>query len=208
MTEAEAIRWLTERHVSRETSRQLQTFVDLLTASAGKQNLVSAASLQHIWARHIVDSAQLLALAGPGRWLDVGAGAGMPGIVIAILGSRPVTLVEPRRQRAVFLQAVAEATGITGSVNVVSSHVESMSDPDGYDIISARAFAPLPRLFALAKHMSNPVTRWILPKGRSASSEVAAARAAWHGNFELIPSVTDPEAAIVVASGIRRRTRR
>ena len=75
------------------------------------------------------------------------------------------------------------------------------------DVISARAFAPLPKLLALAERFSTPETVWILPKGRNAKSELEAARSSWQGDFRLEPSLTDADAGIVVASRVRRKPR-
>jgi 16S rRNA (guanine527-N7)-methyltransferase len=105
MTEAEARQWIVDRFgVAREA--KLAAFVALLIAESQHQNLVSKSSIGEIWARHIVDSAQLLAFAdsaSDGLWIDIGTGAGLPGIVVAILRDAPVMMIEPRRKRVDFL---------------------------------------------------------------------------------------------------------
>lgn len=208
MTEAEARVWLAHQDVPRETYALLERYVELLTVKSANENLISAASLQHIWSRHIVDSLQLLPLAPPGRWLDLGSGAGLPGFVVALASDRATTLVEPRRRRTAFLHAASAATGIGDRVNIVQAKSQAVADEAGFPVISARAVAPLPQLLASAYHLSNSATRWILPKGRSASREVEAVRASWQGRFVLVSSITDPEAAIIVASEVRPRKRR
>ena len=107
----EQLAQVAQRPVSRETFEKLEAYISLLREESERQNLVSAATLDHIWDRHILDSAQLLRFEpGSGAsWVDIGSGAGLPGIVIACLTDGPVTLVEPRRLRADFLHKVTES---------------------------------------------------------------------------------------------------
>ena len=207
MTEEEARAWLEVANVPRGTYDRLAAFARFLRDENEHQNLVSASTLDAIWARHIVDSAQLLALAGPGSWVDLGSGAGFPGLVIAAIGGRPVTLVESRAKRIGFLQQAAEVLGITDRVEIFGGRVE-MLPARQFAVISARAFAPLPRLLGVAHRLSTPETAWLLPKGRSAERELADVTDSWQGMFRIVPSVTDSEAAIIVASQVRPRKRR
>ena len=191
------------RPVSRETFEKLGRYVDLLIAENGRQNLIARSTESDVWKRHIADSAQLLRFAPPegGRWLDIGTGAGLPGLVIAILTGDPVTLVEPRRLRAEFLERAAAELDLR--VTVTCAKVEKLTGQ--FDVITARAVAAADALFGMAAHLSHPGTIWILPKGRSAKSELDAALQAWQGSFRLEPSVTSGEAAILVASHVRRK---
>jgi 16S rRNA (guanine527-N7)-methyltransferase len=202
MTEAEAREWITSHFgVSRET--QLQHLVRLLTKEATAQNLVAPSTIDQIWTRHIVDSAQLSLLAErEGRWIDVGSGAGLPGLVLAILSDQPIELVEPRRLRTAFLERAAHDLGLT-NVTVVTAKVERTDGVAG--VITARAVASLEQLFAIASHRADPSTVWVLPKGRSAYSEVEAAQHKWHGSFHVEPSITAADSLIVVARGVRRK---
>lgn len=202
MTEDEARGWVRERYgVSRET--QLAVFVELLRDEAGKQNLVAPSTLDQIWSRHIVDSAQLLAhVPDDGVLLDIGSGAGLPGLVVALLRDAPVELVEPRKLRTDFLSRAAEELGITNVV-VLTDKVERTKGPAS--VILARAVAQLPDLFRIARHRSTSSTVWVLPKGRNAQSEVEEARRKWHGSFHVEPSITAPDSLIVVAKGVRPR---
>ena len=161
-----------------------------------------------MWQRHIVDSAQLLLHAGnaDGNWLDLGTGAGFPGLVVAIIGSREVTLVEQRPLRAEFLKRVARTLCLTDRVKVLNEKLERLPTKP-YFTISARAFAPLDRLLALSMRFSTDKTRWLLPKGRSAQTELDAIGTTWQGEFSLLPSITDPEAHIIVAERVRQRGR-
>jgi 16S rRNA (guanine527-N7)-methyltransferase len=203
MTESEARAAL---DVPRETMERLDRFVALLTEENERQNLVSRASLAHIWTRHVYDSAQLARFA-PGdaaRWLDLGSGAGFPGLVVALLHPARVTLVEARKLRADFLRRAADVLGVAEKVEILCARVEALA-PRAFDVISARAFAPLGGLLAVAAPFSSEKTIWILPKGRNAKSELEAARSSWQGDFRLEPSLTDDEAGIVVARGVSRR---
>lgn len=200
MTEEEARAWTAD--VPHETVQRLERFAGLVVAENARQNLISAATVPNLWGRHIVDSLQLARLAPEGgRWLDLGSGAGFPGIVIAI-GGRYITLVESRTMRAAFLaQAVAEL-GLAAHVAIYGGRLERMPT-EHFAVITARAFAPLDRLFGMAHRFSTAQTRWLLPKGRGAAAELAAARASWQGSFDIVPSVTDPESGIIVASDVR-----
>jgi 16S rRNA (guanine527-N7)-methyltransferase len=208
VTEDEAQAWLqSDLAVSRETLDRLAAFRAMVIAEASNQNLISQASISQIWVRHIVDSAQLLCHApAKGRWLDLGTGAGFPGIVIALLRDRPITLVESRRKRVTFLQDLIDQFALH-HVDLVGSSVESM-ETDPFSVISARAFAPLPRLLTLAHRFSRPKTVWLLPKGRSAREEVDSVKGEWTGVFHVKQSLTDSEAHIIVAQGVTRKGRR
>jgi 16S rRNA (guanine527-N7)-methyltransferase len=191
------------RPVSRETLGRLEAYAALLIDENKRQNLVSTSTIDHLWERHIIDSAQLVRFephAGA-SWLDIGSGAGLPGVVIACLVDGRVTLVEPRRLRADFLHKAVESLGI--GANVVAGKAESL---DGkYDVITARAVAPLAKLFELSHHLSTRNSRWVLPKGRNAQSELADAERAWQGVFHVEQSLTDADSRIIVAKGVKAR---
>jgi 16S rRNA (guanine527-N7)-methyltransferase len=118
-----------------------------------------------------------------------------------------VTLVEERKLRVSFLQEAADALGIAAKTEIVGSRVER-APVRPYDVISARAFAPLPKLLTLGTAFSTTKTRWILPKGRNAQVELEAAESSWQGVFRLEPSVTDPEAWIIVAEAVQPKGKR
>jgi 16S rRNA (guanine527-N7)-methyltransferase len=202
MTEVEARNWLADHFsVSRETWDRLDAFVAFLKAEAVHQNLISASTVDHIWARHIVDCAQLL-LSAPdhvGSWIDLGSGAGFPGIVIALLSDWHVTLVESRAKRIDYLDRAIRQLGIEGCTSVAGMPVERVATAK-YDVISARAFAPLPKLLSLAERFSTDKTIWLLPKGRNAVNELEEANKAWDLDFSVQPSVTDPDAGILVGT--------
>jgi len=204
MTEDEARNWVRDRFgVPRETL--LDRFVTMLRDEATHQNLVSANSLGAVWARHITESAQLIPMAAsnPGHWVDIGTGAGFPGIVIAALTDRDVTLIEPRRKRADFLERVVAALDLEPRVAVQCCRAEQCAMTGA--VISARAVAALPALLDSAAHLSTKKSLWLLPKGRSAAEEVAAARQTWHGVFHVEQSITDPHSLIITAKGVARR---
>jgi 16S rRNA (guanine527-N7)-methyltransferase len=193
------------RHVSRETFERLETFVKILRASASEQNLIASSTLDQVWGRHILDSAQLVRFEPQAHstWLDVGSGAGLPGLVVAILVDGPMTLVEPRRLRADFLRNAVETLGLSSRVRVEQAKVERISGT--FDMITARAVAPLCRLLEISAHLSTKKTVWALPKGRSALTELAEAQRAWQGMFHVEQSVTDEDSHIVVASGVGKK---
>ena len=205
MEEADARAWVKRRYdVPRETMERLDAFAALLRHESERQNLVSKASLDQLWRRHFADSAQLLAFAPSphASWVDLGSGAGFPGLVVALLHEGPVALVEERRLRLDFLHRAAETLRV--EVEILATKVERLA-PRPFDVISARAFAPLPRLLELGTGLSTTKTVWVLPKGRNAETELAALDASWQGNFRIEASVTDPDAGIVIAEGVQRR---
>lgn len=201
MTEDDAQEWLRVNFdVSRETWERLEAFIAFLQHEALSQNLISASTLDSIWGRHIVDSAQLLKL-GPavrsGKWIDLGSGAGFPGIVIAMLSGYDVTLVESRGRRIDYLARAIELLELKPQVTLAGMPLQRMETAP-YSVISARAFAPLPRLFELAARFSTDKTVWLLPKGRNAVKEWYEVQPVWTGDFRIEPSVTDAESGILV----------
>lgn len=180
---------------------RLSDFVHLLLEESGRQNLIASATTPTVWNRHIVDSAQLLLHVPretPLRWVDLGSGAGLPGLVNAIIAPHHhFTLVERRPLRTDWLSRAARELGLD-NVQVVSAPVSALPDQT-FDVITARAFAPMPKLFAMAKRLASGKTLWILPKGKSAKQEMSAIPG-WQGRFHVEPSVTDDESGIIVGS--------
>jgi 16S rRNA (guanine527-N7)-methyltransferase len=195
------------RDVPRETFRRLERFVDLLRDEAAKQNLIAPSTMDRIWERHVLDSAQLLrfAPAGMASWADVGSGAGLPGMVIAILTGDPVTLIEPRRLRADFLRESIATLALGGRVTVECAKVERVEGP--FDVITGRAVAALDKFLAIAGHLANSETTWVLPKGRNAQSELAQAKRNWHCEVSVEQSCTDPESQVLVLTRVGKKKR-
>ncbi|MFM6949842.1 MAG: 16S rRNA (guanine(527)-N(7))-methyltransferase RsmG [Novosphingobium sp.] len=180
-------------------AERMSRLIALLREENACQNLVAAASLSTVWQRHIVDSAQLLTrvsreTASP--WLDLGTGAGFPGLVIAAL--RPdceVIMVESRSRRIDWLERARVALGLDRAL-VVGSRLE-LVESRPVSVISARAFAPLDRLLDLSARFSTKDTVYLLPKGRSAQQELSELKG-WDHLFHVEQSLTDPEAGVIV----------
>ena len=210
MTEQDAKDWLqTQFSVSRETWGRLEAYVAILLEEMEQQNLIAESTRPHIWARHIVDSAQLIPLASTaedGLWIDLGSGAGLPGIVVAILTDRPVQMVESRRKRIDFLNRLVTELGLDRAT-VSGGRVETVPTTQAA-VISARAYAPLSRLFESALHLSSKKTTWVLPKGRNAQNELEEATRTWQGVFHVERSVTDADSAIIVAHAVKSDRRK
>ena len=180
---------------------RLERFAAMLVAESGRQNLIAASTIPILWVRHIADSAQLLALDrdGAGLWVDLGSGAGLPGLVVAILSERPILLVESRKRRCEFLRDVVDALGL-GHVEVAEAPLEKVATrPAG--TISSRAFAPLDKLIELSARFSTEAPRWLLPQGRNAVKELALLPPAWQRMFHVEQSRTDADSQILVGSG-------
>lgn len=205
MTEQEARDWIATRYGETRTAT-LARFADRIMAETANQNLIAASTIDSIWERHLLDSAQLAPLAaeaGEGDWIDIGSGAGFPGIVAAILTDRRVVLVEPRGRRATLLSEMASDLGLANVV-VHQAKIERLASDRPAAVISARAVARLTALFAIGHRHGDSDTIWLLPKGRSAADELAEAKADWRGMFHVEHSITDPTSSIVVAKGVRQ----
>jgi 16S rRNA (guanine527-N7)-methyltransferase len=196
--------------VSRETFAALQQLESLVQRWTKAVNLVSNASLRDLWQRHIEDSAQLLAFCPQNAqsWLDLGSGGGFPGLVVAILAreARPnlrVTLAESDQRKATFLRQAAQGIGL--NVQVSNSRIESL-EPANADVISARALAPLTHLLAFAERHVTLDGVAIFPKGARFEEEIAEARKSWDFDVDVHPSLSEPEAAILVIRKIHRAT--
>jgi 16S rRNA (guanine527-N7)-methyltransferase len=199
--------------VSRETLDRLETYASLLEQWQRTINLVAPSTLSAVWVRHFADSAQLLALAPAGakHWLDLGSGAGFPGLVLAILlaerGEGYVTLIESDTRKAAFLAEVARRTGV--AVDILCKRIEKSATQaklPPIDVITARALAPLPRLLDLAAPYFSQATVGLFAKGREAQAEIEAAQAQWDFTFELHPSMTDSEGRIIVVRALQAKT--
>lgn len=202
-TEDDARAWIAARHGDGAVDR-LGRFAAIVVEETARQNLISPSTIPHIWVRHLLDSAQLLTHADgvSGAWLDVGTGAGFPGIVIALLRQEPITLVEPRAKRAMFLSDSATALGLD-HVTVIQSRVETMA-ASRFAIISARAVASLDDIVDMTRHVRDARTRYILPRGRSGRTDLETLRREWQGLFHVEQSLTDPESSIILGKGVTR----
>lgn len=197
--------------VSRETVERLEAYAGLLLKWQKTINLVAPSTLGDIWNRHFADSAQLLALAPPDatRWLDLGSGAGFPGMVLAILlrereGAR-VTLVESDSRKVAFLREVARATG--APVDILCERIEKPATQakvgESINVVTARALAPLPKLLDLSAPYFSKDTVGLFLKGREAQAEVEAAHQIWDFEAALEPSVTDSSGRIVIVRALK-----
>lgn len=208
--ESEARAWLERRgDFSTLAGERLEKLRSLLIEENQNQNLVSAPSLDHIWLRHFADSAQLIDYVPretTGSWLDLGTGAGFPGLVIAILRPDAETvMVESRARRIDWLDRAIEALGLKNA-KLYGSRLENVDDRP-FCAISARAFAPLPKLLDLSARFSTAETTWLLPKGRSARQELDDLRG-WNHMFHVEQSLTDPEAGVIVGKLAGRKGKR
>lgn len=198
--------------VSRETTDRLSLYARLLERWQKAINLVSASTLPQIWHRHFADSAQLAGLAPHARtWIDLGSGAGFPGLVVAILladtNRCEVTLVESDTRKCAFLREVARQTAIT--VDIVNARIESLSTQAriaAVDVISARALAPMSALLALASPLFSRDTVALFPKGREVGPELEAARRDWSFESACIPSLTDKNGFILQVRALKAKT--
>ncbi len=190
--------------VSRETLARLEDFATLLRKWQRRINLVSDSSLGDLWRRHMLDSAQILAYA-PRRaadrrlnWVDLGSGAGFPGLVVAIMGAGEVHLIESNARKCAFL---GEAARITGAR--VTIHCDRIGDIEPWpaDVITARACAPLGRLLALAQPFTGPRSRCLFLKGQDIEFELTEASKCWRIDAKVHKSRSSPSGAVLEIRG-------
>jgi 16S rRNA (guanine527-N7)-methyltransferase len=195
--------------VSRETLDRLDRFVTVLLEWQQRMNLIASSTESKIWTRHIADSLQLLTLAPQARiWVDLGSGAGFPGVVIACaLADRPgarVHLVERSTKKAAFLRGAVHATGAPAEVHAVGleDFVENLAVP--VDVVTARALAPLAALLSATYPLLKTGTLGLFPKGQDVDAELTEAAKCWSIQSSLAPSLTNPKARIVSITGIEK----
>jgi len=184
--------------VSRETLARLKAYADVLADWNARHNLVARSTLPDLWRRHFWDSAQLAPLIpDTARTLaDLGSGAGFPGLVLAAM--RPdltVTLHEATTKKCAFLQAAADRMGLT--VTIQNARLEELARQP-FDVVTARALAPLPQLLTYAQNFVGPGGICLFLKGQNVGAELTEAHKYWNIKASQVPSQTDPSAAIVV----------
>lgn len=200
--------------VSREIIEKLENYSSLLGLWQRTINLVAPSTLPHVWHRHFADSAQILAFAPPAPriWVDLGSGAGFPGMVAAILLAERspacrVTLMESDSRKAAFLSEVARKLGV--AVDIRAGRIENVSTRaklESVDVVSARALAPLDRLLGLAAPMWGTSTVGLFLKGRGVEAELEAAKAVFSFDVRLEPSLTDASGHCAVIRNLRGRS--
>lgn len=189
--------------LSPETEHRLKIFCVFLQERAEGQNLIARGDLPNLWQRHLLDSLQLASLIPPtvASGLDLGSGAGFPGLVLAIATGLPFTLVESHHRKAAFLADAARL--VEAPVTISTARIEEAALPPSR-LITARALAPLPRLLGLAAPLLAKGGVCLFPKGKNASMELTAAATGWHMHAERWQSLTDPAATVLRISEIRR----
>jgi 16S rRNA (guanine527-N7)-methyltransferase len=189
------------------------TYESLLRQWQKAVNLVAPSTLDAVWERHCADSAQLLRYAPPDAqsWLDLGSGAGFPGLVLALLlAQRPgarVTLVESDSRKAAFLREVGRQT--RAPVDICCARIETLSTQTKLrkvDVITARALAPLDRLLELSTPFFGASTVALFLKGREADREIAEAKLTWRFEHKKEPSLTDPQGRVLVIAKLRSQS--
>jgi len=182
--------------VSRETMERLHIYADVLADWNSRMNLVARSTLEDVWHRHMLDSAQLFPLIQKDTkvLVDLGSGAGFPGLVLAIMGIPEVHLIESTGKKVSFLQTVAEQTAV--SIKIHNNRIETVK-PFIADVITARALAPLDKLLGYARPFSGPDTQHIYLKGQHVGDELTEAHKIWNMKVDRQPSSTDPRGSVL-----------
>jgi len=191
--------------VSRETLARLDRFVELLLHWQSSMNLIGSSTIPQLWTRHVADSLQLLDLAPNARtWIDLGTGAGFPGVVIACaLAGMPgakVWLVDKSPKKGAFLRAAVRALDIPALVHTGRIEDFSASFSDSADVVTARALAPMPKLLGFVAPFVEKGAQALLSKGQDIDAELTEAAKYWNIEAMRVPSRTNPTSRIVVVS--------
>jgi 16S rRNA (guanine527-N7)-methyltransferase len=187
-------------YVSRETLTRLEAYVVLLIKWNKKMSLISKRSEVEIWQRHVLDSMQLYPLLEGvrGNIVDLGSGGGFPGLVLAIMGVKNLSLVESDQRKCAFLRHVARQTNT--EVNVIGARIETLQQPKA-EVIMARGFAALTTIFEISREMCRPETQFILLKGEKLHDEVMEAEKKWTFSQEILHSKSDTSGSILIVRG-------
>jgi 16S rRNA (guanine527-N7)-methyltransferase len=193
--------------VSRETIRKLEKYLEILLKWNPKINLVSKHTIDHAWKRHFVDSAQLLQHA-PNfqKWVDIGSGAGFPGMVIAILAAElypesEIHLIESDQRKCAFLRNVSRETSVRPIIH--NCRIEDF-EGTGFDIVSARALASVDLLLHLSEKLLSRQGKCLFLKGRQCDTELTEAQKTWRFECDKIPGSTEDDGIIVRIGGLTR----
>lgn len=198
--------FMADSGVSRETADKLALYAEMLADWQSRMNLVGPATLPDVWKRHMLDSTQLWRLINnPATILDIGSGAGFPGLVLAVLGAGHVTLVDSVAKKTRFLTAVIEALDLKSRVTICNARIEALPRQH-FSTITARACASLAQLFDWSHRFAADSTQWILPKGETVAQELAEADRDWHFTYRQHESMTDPRGRIVEAWNVMPAT--
>lgn len=191
--------------VSRETMAQIDAFAGLLERWQTKINLVGPKTIDEIWSRHIWDAAQIRNYipSETTSIMDIGSGAGLPGVILAALTDALIHSVESDGRKIAFQRQVAMAMGLVEKVVLHNKRVETLP-AIGADVITARAFAPLAKLFELSHTHAHDKTLWILPKGQNVALELEEATKCWTFHVKQVHSETDDQAKLLLIHSVRR----
>jgi 16S rRNA (guanine527-N7)-methyltransferase len=197
--------------VSRETQTRLEKFAELLLLWQQKTNLISPATIPHLWTRHVADSLQLLNLAPNAKiWVDFGSGGGFPAIPIAcVLADRTDThvhLIESNGKKAAFLREAIRVTGVKATVHAERVEKYNQSPVKSVDVVTARALAPLKTLCDQAFALIGQGAIGLYPKGQDVAAELTDTAKCWNIEASTVASKTSPEGCIVVVRGLKRLT--
>lgn len=199
-------------YVSRETLLRLDSYVQSLLRWQKTINLISPSTVDHVWERHILDSAQLVPIFPEARvWLDIGSGAGLPALVVAILRQEAqpdfsISMIEANLKKCAFLREAiriskANATVLSGRIE----HIVNKPLAPTPDVVTARALAPLPDLLEMCRPLLERGTKAVFMKGAGTELELTEARKHWNIDAELIQSVTESESRLVLIHSAKKR---
>jgi len=186
--------------VPRETIQQLEKFVDLLLTSNKSMNLIGKSTEADVWSRHVLDSLQILKVIGRKSILDIGTGAGFPGVVVSIVGGNQTFLVEKSPKKCAFLRRVKKE--IEGSFEIINQEIEGVNIKN-IDVITCRGFASIKKILQLISNTKLHPKEFVLLKGRSYKAELEEAKASgWNFDVQSMQSLTSEESVVLTLSNM------
>ena len=193
--------------VSHETLDLLDHYAVMLGEWNKKFNLVAESTLPHIWIRHFLDSAQLMHYIPEGAetLVDLGSGAGFPGLVMSILGVPETHLIESTGKKADFLRVVIDEFGLNAQVH--QCRIESLKDVR-FDVVTARALKPLPELFKLSNPLMKKESYGLFLKGKSHHDELTESARSWTFDYATSPSMSDPSGTVLIIRSLQFKNAR
>lgn len=195
--------FLKYRPISRGTYARLESYIELLGKWQKTINLVAGDTLKEVWTRHIIDSSQLIEYISPeSAIVDLGSGAGLPGLILAILGMKNTTLVESDRRKVAFLREAARITKT--DIKIVNNRAEAI-DLEEYNLIIARGLSPVLVLLQMLEHKLTCLHNMLLLKGKAYESEIREAQSEWSFDYAVYPSVTSDEGVILSLKNIQKK---
>ncbi len=192
--------------LSPEQIHKIEQWVDMLLLWQKKVNLIAPSTVNDIWLRHVMDSLQLVKYLPQdimGEYMDLGSGAGFPGLAVSLFWQGKTHLVDADQKKSIFLKEIVRSWGESKRINIHNKRIEQLQKNHQYQLVTARALAPLCELLSMIEPLADDQTMLLLPKGQSWKDEIHRAQKIWSFTWSYYPSITDKNAAILQITHIK-----